>query len=80
MLLFKLLFKSLVIIVCLQSFRSGTTALVVLHFPEDKMMHVAWAGDSQALLVKNGETVQIVNSHKACREVGINLIICKACF
>lgn len=53
-----------------QSFRSGTTALVVLHFPEDKMMHVAWAGDSQALIVKNGETVQIVNSHKATRQVG----------
>lgn len=53
----------------MQSFRSGTTALVVLHFPEDPMMHVAWAGDSQALLVKNGETVQIVNSHKASRKV-----------
>lgn len=54
----------------LQSLRSGTTALVVLHFPEDKMMHVAWAGDSQALIVKNGETVQVVNSHKANRKVG----------
>lgn len=59
----------------MQSFRSGTTALVVLHFPEDKMMHVAWAGDSQALIVKNGETVQIVNSHKASRSVRTREII-----
>lgn len=43
---------------------------MVLHFSEDKMMHVAWAGDSQALLVKNGEAVQIVTSHKANRQVG----------
>lgn len=34
------------------------------------MMHVAWAGDSQALIVKNGETVQVVDSHKANRKVG----------
>lgn len=53
----------------LQSFKSGTTALVALHFLEDKMMHVAWVGDSQALLVKNGEAVQIVNPHKASRQV-----------
>ena len=53
----------------MQYLRSGTTALVALHFPDDRMMHVAWAGDSQALIVKNGETVQLVNPHKANRQV-----------
>jgi protein phosphatase 1E len=34
------------------------------------MLYVAWAGDSEALLAKRGRVFQLVQPHKADREVG----------
>lgn len=53
----------------LQNFSSGTTAVCVLLRPKEKTLYVAWAGDSQALLVNQGRVFQCVQSHKPCREV-----------
>ena len=33
------------------------------------MMHVAWAGDSQAMLFRKGHGLQLVDPHKPDREV-----------
>lgn len=33
------------------------------------MIHVAWVGDSQAMLFRKGEGIQLVNPHKPDREV-----------
>ncbi|CAG9831162.1 unnamed protein product, partial [Diabrotica balteata] len=51
-----------------EHFSSGTTAVVALLRPKEKMLYVAWAGDSQAVLVSRRRAVQIVNPHKPCRE------------
>ncbi|GAB0087386.1 PPM-type phosphatase domain-containing protein [Sergentomyia squamirostris] len=45
--------------------KGGTTALCVLHRPDEKWLHVGWVGDTQALLVKNRKVFQTVKSHKA---------------
>lgn len=50
---------------------SGTTAVVALLRPKEKMLYVAWVGDSQALLVNQGKLLQIVNPHKPSRQVGL---------
>ncbi|VEN55472.1 unnamed protein product [Callosobruchus maculatus] len=46
---------------------SGTTAVVALLRPKEKTLYVAWAGDSQALLVNQGKLMQLVNPHKPGR-------------
>ncbi|CAH1100487.1 unnamed protein product, partial [Psylliodes chrysocephalus] len=46
---------------------SGTTAVVALLRPKEKTCYVAWAGDSQALLVNRDRALQLVNPHKPCR-------------
>uniref|UniRef100_A0A1B0CF58 PPM-type phosphatase domain-containing protein n=1 Tax=Lutzomyia longipalpis TaxID=7200 RepID=A0A1B0CF58_LUTLO len=45
--------------------KGGTTALCVLHRPEEKKLYVGWVGDTQALLVKNRKVFQTVKPHKA---------------
>ena len=35
----------------------------------DKTLYVTWLGDSQALLVRNGQPVNVMNPHKPEREV-----------
>ena len=50
-----------------ESIRSGTTAVVALIVPNN--IYVAWAGDSQAFLVRNGKPESLVSPHKPDREV-----------
>jgi len=54
---------------CLQNLKSGTTAVCALLRPTEQMLYVAWLGDSQALLVRNGRAVHVVNPHKPDRQV-----------
>ncbi|XP_055642621.1 mucin-4-like [Toxorhynchites rutilus septentrionalis] len=42
---------------------SGTTALVCIYRAIEKRLFVGWVGDSQALLVSEGQVCQIVSSH-----------------
>ncbi|XP_066247758.1 uncharacterized protein [Euwallacea similis] len=51
-----------------ESLTGGTTAVVALLRPKEKSLYIAWVGDSQALLVKQGKILQCVNPHKPCRE------------
>ncbi|XP_063238869.1 uncharacterized protein LOC134540210 [Bacillus rossius redtenbacheri] len=50
-----------------ENLHSGTTAVCALLGP-GKALHVAWLGDSQALLVRRGRSVGLVNPHKPDRE------------
>lgn len=51
-----------------ENLKSGTTAVCVLLRPKEQMLYVAWLGDSQALLVRNGQAVHVVNPHKPDRQ------------
>ncbi|XP_041349751.1 protein phosphatase 1E-like isoform X2 [Gigantopelta aegis] len=46
--------------------RSGTTCIAVLI--RGSTLHVSWLGDSQAILVKNGNVISIMEPHKPERE------------
>ena len=46
---------------------SGTTAICT--FIRGKTLYAAWLGDSQAVLVRNGQAVKIVEPHKPNRPV-----------
>ncbi|PSN39171.1 Protein phosphatase 1E [Blattella germanica] len=48
--------------------RSGTTAVCALLRHKEKMLYVAWLGDSQAVLVREGTAVQVVTPHKPDRK------------
>lgn len=52
---------------CYQRLRSGSTGVVVLI--HDQELTVAWLGDSQALLVREGQEVVLMEPHKPEREV-----------
>ncbi|CAK8694781.1 unnamed protein product [Clavelina lepadiformis] len=49
-----------------ENLRSGTTAVVAVI--TESTLHVAWVGDSQAVLVRNGHAMTIMNPHKPERE------------
>lgn len=51
----------------LQSLRCGTTGVVT--FIRGNMLHVAWLGDSQVMLVRRGQAVELMKPHKPDREV-----------
>ena len=51
----------------LQGNSSGTTA--VCTFIRGKTIYAAWLGDSQAILVRNGQAVKIIEPHKPNRPV-----------
>ena len=51
----------------LQSKNSGATAVCALLY--DKTLYVAWAGDSQAALIKNGRGINLTIPHKPERPV-----------
>ncbi|KAK5645521.1 hypothetical protein RI129_006821 [Pyrocoelia pectoralis] len=51
-----------------ENFRSGTTAICALLRHKEKMLYIAWVGDSQAVLVSQSHCLQCVQSHKPCRE------------
>lgn len=52
----------------MEHFQSGTTAVCALLRPKDKTLYIAWVGDSQALLVRQGRVYQCVHPHKPERE------------
>ena len=47
--------------------KSGTTA--VFTFIRGEKLYVGWLGDSQAMLVRQGQPLQLVDPHKPEREV-----------
>ncbi|XP_049831416.1 LOW QUALITY PROTEIN: titin-like [Schistocerca gregaria] len=51
----------------IENLRSGTTVVCALIRPEEKKLYVAWLGDSQALLVRRGRMMRLVNPHKPDR-------------
>lgn len=51
-----------------QHLRSGTTGVAALI--HGKELTVAWLGDSQAVLVRKGQVVTLMDPHKPDREVG----------
>lgn len=50
-----------------QNLRCGTTGVVT--FLRGRTLHVAWLGDSQVILVRRGEVVELMKPHKPDREV-----------
>lgn len=40
-------------------------------FIRGNMLHVAWVGDSQVMLVRKGQAVELMKPHKPDREVGV---------
>lgn len=52
-----------------QSLRCGTTGVVT--FIRGNMLHVAWVGDSQVMLVRKGQAVELMKPHKPDREVSM---------
>ncbi|XP_028937926.1 protein phosphatase 1E [Ornithorhynchus anatinus] len=49
-----------------ESLRCGTTGVVT--FIRGNMLHVAWLGDSQVMLVRKGQAVELMKPHKPDRE------------
>ncbi|MGH0134317.1 UNVERIFIED_CONTAM: hypothetical protein FKN15_051719 [Acipenser sinensis] len=49
-----------------ENLRCGTTGVVT--FLRGNMLHVAWLGDSQVMLVKRGQVVELMKPHKPDRE------------
>ncbi|XP_051165445.1 FK506-binding protein 5-like [Leptopilina boulardi] len=49
-----------------KNINSGSTAVCALLV--NKTLYIAWAGDSQAALIKDGNSIQLVNPHKPNRE------------
>ncbi|EGD72317.1 hypothetical protein PTSG_00335 [Salpingoeca rosetta] len=49
-----------------EALRSGSTAVVA--FVRGRKLYLAWAGDSQAMLIKNGEPHHLTEPHKPERE------------
>lgn len=56
-----------VFVLCWQRLRSGSTGVTVLLQGQD--LNVAWLGDSQAVLVRQGQAVALMDPHKPDREV-----------
>lgn len=50
-----------------ENLHGGTTAVVALLRPKEQKLYVAWLGDSQAMLVRQGRPMQIVRPHKPDR-------------
>ncbi|KAM9332191.1 protein phosphatase 1E [Pholidichthys leucotaenia] len=49
-----------------ESLRCGTTGVVT--FVQGQTLHVAWLGDSQVILVRKGQVVELMKPHKPDRE------------
>ncbi|XP_033115788.1 protein phosphatase 1E-like [Anneissia japonica] len=49
-----------------EGLRSGTTGIAIVH--DGDMLHVGWIGDSQALVMKQGRAITVMNPHKPDRE------------
>ena len=63
----KCLFVCLFVCLFLQGFQSGTTVVAV--FLRGDQLYSCWLGDSQSLLVRRGQPLQLVQPHKPDREV-----------
>lgn len=53
----------------LQKLRSGTTGVTALI--AGNTLHVAWLGDSQVMMVRQGQAVNLMDPHKPEKTVGI---------
>ena len=53
--------------VSMQGDKSGATAVVA--FIRGEELYIGWLGDSQAVLVREGKAVRLVDPHKPEREV-----------
>merc|ERR1719357_1468293 len=62
---FKMLL-SFAIRILLPRAKSGSTAICALI--QENMLYIAWLGDSQATLVRNGMPVKVVDAHKPNRD------------
>lgn len=51
----------------LQKNKGGSTALAILHEPTLKKLTVSWLGDSQAMLIRAGQPIMLVNPHRPGR-------------
>ena len=51
----------------LHRLKSGATAVIALI--QDKNLTIAWLGDSQVVLCKDGDAVQLMEPHKPDRQV-----------
>ena len=60
-------FGTIQLMYMLQNIGCGSTAVTAVF--RDKTLYVTWLGDSQALLVRNGQPVNVMNPHKPEREV-----------
>lgn len=58
---------------CQQNQKAGSTVVVALI--RGSTLHVAWVGDSQAMLFRRGHGVELVNPHKPDREVYIHHLL-----
>ena len=52
---------------CVQGDKSGATAVVA--FIRGEEIYIGWLGDSQAVLVRDGKAIRLVEPHKPEREV-----------
>ena len=57
----------LCVCVCAQGDKSGATAVVA--FIRGEEIYIGWLGDSQAVLVREGKALRLVEPHKPEREV-----------
>ncbi|CAC5410370.1 PPM1E [Mytilus coruscus] len=63
---FKLTDEKFIVKAVRERIKSGSTG--VLAFIDKNKLHISWVGDSQAVLVKNGRPVTVMNPHKPERE------------
>lgn len=55
-----------------QHLRCGTTGVVT--FLRGRTLYVAWLGDSQVILVRRGQVVELMKPHKPDREVSFGWV------
>ena len=60
-----------------QHLRCGTTGVVT--FLRGRTLYVAWLGDSQVILVRRGQVVELMKPHKPDREVTRSEVSAPAC-
>ena len=52
----------------IQSLRSGSTGVFAV--VRENKLHIGWVGDSQVMMVRDGEPLCLMEPHKPEREVG----------
>ncbi len=62
----------------MQGLRSGSTGVVAVVEPD--AVHIAWLGDSQVMLLKDGLPVPVMEPHKPERPVSMISPLAMICF